>query len=216
MSDLQDILNVNAKSFLNDQYLNYMFHEIEKEERAPFIRAIQKAFIKQTIGANQSYCIGDKATDGVRSLALMLPPQVSWPEDLWEVYTQKQEKILLGRSLTDTYDRFIELEEFFSERFEHFNAIDGYYLLILSTDETYRGQGLANKIMNILVEKLDREQKSCYLECTNSKLLTFYERYGFQALQTTNLPIIPANISLDLVPKVTFFKRMPKPLTSNQ
>eukprot|EP01133_Synstelium_polycarpum_P016098 gene16098-19155_t len=190
-----------------------MFHEMQVEERPPFITAIQKAFIKQTIGSNESYCLGDK-TNGFNSVCLMLPPGVWWPEDQWEVYTSKQEKLLKSRQLNDTYDRFMALEEYFSERFEHYNAIDGYYLLILSTDISCRGQGLASKMMELLAEKLDAEQKSCYLECTNPSLVSFYEKHGFTALERNSLPRIPATIDTKYVPAVTFCKRTPKPLSA--
>ncbi|EFA84920.1 hypothetical protein PPL_01913 [Heterostelium album PN500] len=214
LENLEEILEVNTKSFTQDPYLNYMFHEIDVAERLPFIKAIQKAFIKQTIGSNQSYCLGDITIDGIKSLVLMLPPRVPWPEDLWDIYTKKQEKLLLDRGLTVTYERFIALEEYFSERFAHYDSIEGYYLLILSTDEKYRGQGLATKIMEVLFEKLDSEQKTCYLECTSAKLVPFYSKLGFTALEKDKLPLVPADINPDLVPSVTFFRRTPKPITT--
>ncbi|EGG13366.1 hypothetical protein DFA_11127 [Cavenderia fasciculata] len=212
IDDLPKIHEINTVAFMEDPYLNYMFHEIPKEERQPFISDIQKAFIKQTIGSNESYCLGDKQKDGIRSVVLMLPPHVPWPEDLWKLYCDKQEEIILNqRKLTSTFDRFLAVEEYFSERFLHHDAIEGYYLLILSTDTRLHGGGLASKLLNVLFEKLDREQKSVYLECTSPKLCGYYEKMGFVAVEKGSLPHIPAELEQKYIPSVTFFKRNPKP-----
>jgi len=208
LNQVEKVVDINTTSFANDPYLNYMFHEVDDPEtRMMFIKNMQAAFINQTIHFNESYSL----SDDLQSVMLMIPPENPWPEDLWDVFTESQKKLLLDRNLTTTYERFMKLEEFFSEKFCEFDGISGYYLLVLSTNINYRKQGLASKLLNQVFGKLDREGKKCYIECTDHNNIPFYKKHGFQIIGHGTLPHV-GDIPADKVPEITFLSRPPQPI----
>ncbi|KAF2071718.1 hypothetical protein CYY_006963 [Polysphondylium violaceum] len=206
LDQVEKVVDINTTSFALDPYLNYMFYEItDPETRMMFIRNMQAAFINQTIHFNESYSLSDQ----LQSVMLMIPPENPWPEDLWDVFTESQKTLLLERNLTTTYERFMKLEEFFSERFCQYDGISGYYLLVLSTNINYRKQGLASKLLNQVFAKLDREQKKCYIECTDASNIPFYKKHGFEIIGHESLPLV-GDVPLDKVPQITFLSRPPQ------
>ncbi|KYQ89035.1 hypothetical protein DLAC_10259 [Tieghemostelium lacteum] len=207
-SHAEKIIYINTKSFEKDPYVNYMYYEITNEaEKLQFNRYLQGAFVNQTIDYDSSYSLGED----IQTMALLLPPHKPWPEDRWEEFTKHQEKELLSRGLTTTFERFVQLEEFLSEKFCQFNAIEGYYLLILSTDHRFQGKGLGSKMLNQLFKIFDAEQKSCYLECTSLYMVPFYQKHGFKILGQDMLPKV-GDIPDDKLVKITFLRRDPEPL----
>ena len=70
-----------------------------------------------------------------------------------------------------------------------------WYLPLLGIDPLHHGKGLGSALMHHAIVMCDRNNEFSYLESSNPKNITFYERHGFELLGTiqvnTSPPIFP-------------------------
>ncbi len=63
-----------------------------------------------------------------------------------------------------------------------------FYLNIIGIEPSCRGTGLGSKVMNRVLDTADAEQVPCYLESSNIRNVSLYERYGFEVTSEIELP----------------------------
>ena len=62
-----------------------------------------------------------------------------------------------------------------------------WYLEIIGTDPTRRGQGLGGALMEPMIERCDAEGADAYLESSKEANLAFYHRFGFEVRDEVTL-----------------------------
>ncbi|EGC38898.1 hypothetical protein DICPUDRAFT_148349 [Dictyostelium purpureum] len=204
---LKDIVRTTTDSFLTDPYFNFMFYELNEAEKHEFIANMEEAFVDQVVDFNECYALDESLS----SVALILPPIVGYPEEKWDKFTDRQSELLKEKGYDITFERILKLEDFISIKFEEYDAINSYYLITLSTDKNYRNQGLASKLLKELFKKFDREERKCYIECTNDINIQFYKKHDFIILGSFKLPSV-GDVPSDEIPTITFMERIPKPI----
>jgi len=63
-----------------------------------------------------------------------------------------------------------------------------WFLSILAVDPEHRHRGHASKLLRAMLDRLDRDRISCYAETTQSDVLPFYERHGFEIGAESTVP----------------------------
>ena len=77
---------------------------------------------------------------------------------------------------------------FIAQRFRKQNHLmQTYYLSQLAISRKYQGKGLGRLLLEPVLIKCDAEKCVAYLESSNKENLSFYEKMGFQILQSTSL-----------------------------
>jgi len=66
-----------------------------------------------------------------------------------------------------------------------------WYLPLIGVDPARHGRGLGAALMRHAVERFDREGALAYLESSNQRNVSLYERHGFQALATIQVGASP-------------------------
>ena len=70
-----------------------------------------------------------------------------------------------------------------------------WYLPFLGVDPFHQGKGFGTALLKYALARLDREKKIAYLESSNPKNLSFYNRNGFDVLGTIQVgsspPLVP-------------------------
>ena len=70
-----------------------------------------------------------------------------------------------------------------------------WYLPLLGVDPLHHGKWLGSALIQHVIGMCDRDKKFAYLESSNPKNIPFYERHGFELLDTiqvnTSPPIFP-------------------------
>jgi ribosomal protein S18 acetylase RimI-like enzyme len=70
-----------------------------------------------------------------------------------------------------------------------------WYLPLIGVDPSYQGKGYGAALMRHALSRCDRERTPAYLESTNPRNITLYERHGFERLGTVQVgaapPIVP-------------------------
>ncbi len=62
-----------------------------------------------------------------------------------------------------------------------------WYLAALGTDPEARGRGLASAVMGPVLDRCDAEDLGAYLESSKEQNIPFYERHGFDVIDTIDL-----------------------------
>jgi ribosomal protein S18 acetylase RimI-like enzyme len=62
------------------------------------------------------------------------------------------------------------------------------YLQFIGVDPDYQGKGHGGRLFKFLLNRLDSEQESCFLETQNLENLAFYLHHGFQVVERGTIP----------------------------
>ncbi|MGV8107778.1 MAG: GNAT family N-acetyltransferase, partial [Nitrososphaerota archaeon] len=67
-----------------------------------------------------------------------------------------------------------------------------WYLPLLGVDPLHHGKGLGSALLQHAVVKCDQDKKYAYLESSNPKNISLYERHGFELLGTIQVNKSPS------------------------
>jgi len=123
-----------------------------------------------------------RVTRGCEAVASWIPPgRIEFtPEDEARLVT------LAGEMLGDHAEVFLKGTDLFSA--SHPLERPHYYLSLLGTHDNHRGKGLGMKLLRENLARIDAERMPAYLESTNPRNLTRYERLGFVKIGEFTLP----------------------------
>lgn len=62
-----------------------------------------------------------------------------------------------------------------------------WYLAVLGVDPSYQGRGIGVKLLEPVLDRLDREERSAYLETSKERNIAWYGRQGFALTQTLEI-----------------------------
>ena len=63
-----------------------------------------------------------------------------------------------------------------------------WYPYLLGVELELRGKGYASNLVNVVLDRTDREGLVCYLDNTNEKNLPMYQHYGFRVVEEYKVP----------------------------
>ena len=114
-----------------------------------------------------AYCTADCA-----GAALWLPPDVH------------PDEAVLGQIVEDTVDSAIrsDLLTMLEQMAGYHPAEPHWYLPLIGVDPARQGRGYGDALMTHALQRCDRERALAYLESTNPRNITLYQRHGFKAL----------------------------------
>jgi ribosomal protein S18 acetylase RimI-like enzyme len=129
----------------------------------PFVRAFGGgAFLHE----------GAHCTDGYAGAALWLPPGVHPQEEA------------LGELIETTVPDSLQgdLVAVFAQMATYHPAEPHWYLPLIGVDPAHQGKGHGGALLTYALERCDRDRTLAYLESTNPRNATLYQRHGFEVL----------------------------------
>jgi ribosomal protein S18 acetylase RimI-like enzyme len=63
-----------------------------------------------------------------------------------------------------------------------------WYLAVLGTDPSRQGEGLATRLLGVVLDECDRDEVPAYLETGTERNVAFYTRHGFKVIEELHLP----------------------------
>ena len=121
--------------------------------------------------------------DGFAGAALWLPPGV-----------ESDEESLMRLFDENTSDHVKEDLSKIFEQMEKFHPTERHwYLPMIGVDPAYQGEGLGTALMTEALKAVDRDGLIAYLESSNPKNISLYERHGFKVIgeiQSGSSPVL--------------------------
>ncbi len=109
-------------------------------------------------------------TDGYAGAALWLPPGVH-PDE--KTLVALVEEFAPANILPDLFGVFEQMEKYHPTE-------PHWYLPLIGVDPSQQGKGIGSALMKHALETIDRDHLPAYLESSNPKNISLYERHGFE------------------------------------
>ena len=176
-TEIPQIIDTIAMAFAADPFVRWIYpdpNQYLSNIREMLIRFGGKAFDHGT-----AYYV-----DGFVGAALWLPPDIHPDEEA------------LGEHMQRTISESI-LEDVFSvlEQMEHCHPTDPHwYLPLLAVDPVHQGNGYGSALLKDAIAKFDTDGMIAYLESSNPRNISLYERHGFEIIteiQAGTTPVTP-------------------------
>ncbi len=139
-----------------------------------------RAFGGGAFSHSGAHCTGDYA-----GAAFWLPPNVHSDE---EALGEVLESTVSASSRGDLFAVFEQMAEYHPTE-------PHWYLPIIGVDPAYQGKGYGGALMKYALQQCDRDHSPAYLESTNPRNVSLYQRHGFETLgmiqEGTSPPIVP-------------------------
>lgn len=81
------------------------------------------------------------------------------------------------------FKRFMHLNRGLDIMKLHHPTEPHYYLYLIGVHPDYQSQGLGAALLDIMLERCDREQMPAYLEATNPCNISIYQQHGFRVIK---------------------------------
>ena len=120
---------------------------------------------------------------GFEGAALWLPPGIAPDEERMAEFLQK----------TVATDIVEEVFSVFEKMDEYHPDEDVWYLPLIAVDPAHQGKGIGSALMKAALQRCDEAGLPAYLESSNPRNVSLYERHGFEAIgqiQTGSSPIV--------------------------
>jgi len=84
--------------------------------------------------------------------------------------------------------KMLQFSGFSDEIYERHLRFPHWYLLAIGIADAYRGKGYATRLVNPLLDRIDRDRLPCYLETHNERNVPLYRHFGFDVIEVSYLP----------------------------
>jgi ribosomal protein S18 acetylase RimI-like enzyme len=178
-SDQDHIIAVLVLAFSTDPGARWAFPD--SQEYISTFPGIIRAFGGKAFEHGTAHYV-----DGFLGAALWLPPGVKPRED--EMMALMQHTV--SEATLKDFHAVMEQASRYRPAEPH------WYLPLTGVDPAHQGNGCGSELMKHALAACDREQKLAFLESTNRRNVSFYQRHGFEVLGTVQVGSSPTSLSM--------------------
>ena len=171
-------------AFSADPFVRWIYPEAS-QYLTHFPEALQ-AFGGNAFERKGVWRLGDFA-----AVSLWLPPGVE---------PGGEATVALFKATVDT-GKFGDLLDVFGQMDEAHPSRPHWYLPWFGVDCALQGQGLGSSLMTTCLKVVDREHLPAYLDSTNPRNVSFYQRHGFEVTEQSQAGDSPPMISMFREPR---------------
>jgi ribosomal protein S18 acetylase RimI-like enzyme len=178
-----------AESLYDSFYQNPFHSTLWKEISS------DKNIVRENLTKYMDYSINECEKYGM----LYLPKEHVFGASIWfkpldnERNTKKSQerKLFLSKYMGEKFlKKYKAVDKFMSEKLVRLIPEDCWYLSIIGLKSECRNKGLGEELMINVLKKADKVNASVYLETFTPRNLSFYKRFGFEALEPIWEPTI--------------------------
>lgn len=178
-SDQDHIIAVLALAFSTDPGARWTYPD--PHEYLSYFPHIVRAFGGRAFEHGTAHYV-----DGFFGAALWLPPDVKPQEDEMMALMQRT----VSESTLADFRAVMEQAGRYRPTEPH------WYLPLTGVDPAHQSNGYGSALMKHALLACDREQKLAFLESTNPRNVSFYQRHGFEVLGAVQVGSSPTGFSM--------------------
>ncbi|HET9917431.1 MAG TPA: N-acetyltransferase [Candidatus Binatia bacterium] len=167
ISDRDPVINVIVRAFSADPVARWFYPDSQRY--AQFFPKFVDAFAGAAFESGSADCVDDYVGAALWLSAGIHPDETA-------LCTLLQNTI----AEPDQADAFALLEKLEKNH----PAEPHWYLPMIGVDPALQGNGYGSTLLKHALERCDREDKLAYLESSNPKNISLYERHGFESVGT--------------------------------
>lgn len=147
---------------------------------------IIKQIISSSIYAMGNDVVGYSYDEEINAVALFAPPNYEGTKTM-PFLLNGGIKIAYMAPFT-TFERLLKYEGHAMKLKKNHTNNESWYLYNVTVKPNYQNLGLGSKLLNPMFEYFDKTGQDCYLETHNEDNIKFYEKFGFNLVETSNIP----------------------------
>jgi len=178
-SDQQAVIGVITLAFSGDPMARWAF-----PDPATYLAAMPE--VARAFGGNGFAHGTAHLVDGGLAAAMWLPPGVHPDSDRLAALTE--EHVPEGR-LGDMMQVFEQMEAYHP-------ADPCWYLPLIGVDPACQGRGFGSALLRYALDRCDREGSPAYLESSNPRNVSLYQRHGFEIMGTIQVGTSPTIVPM--------------------
>ncbi len=172
------VINTITLAFAADPVIRWAFPK--EHDYSTIFPKFTRAFGGSAFLHNSAHC-----TEDFGGVALWLPPNVHFDENAVSKLLESEAPDSIRGDLFAVLDQM-----------EQYHPTEPHwYLPLIGVDPAVQNKGYGGALMKHALEQCDRDHALAYLESTNPKNVSLYQRHGFEALGTiqkgTSPPLVP-------------------------
>ncbi len=160
--------------FSNDPVARWVYPN--PEDYLNYFSGFIRAFAGRSFDAGTAYL-----TDEMSGAALWLPPGIEPDAETLEVHFDAT----VQDSIKSDLDVFLGQMAAFHPTEPH------WYLPMIGVDPRFQGKGIGSRLMRYALSECDQQGLPAYLESSNRRNITLYERFGFSVIGTIQVGSSP-------------------------
>ncbi|MEA2410078.1 MAG: hypothetical protein QOC77_639 [Thermoleophilaceae bacterium] len=175
--DIPAMADMLARAFHEDPIVDWVFQD--EGTRPKYTRRFFAGRARVLIGQREIYTV-----DGVAAAAMWARPD-EWRDP--PLRALKELAILtpgVGRRVGRVMRGLVQVES-------RHPKPPHWYLAVLGTEPSRQGQGLATRLLGVVLDECDRDEVPAYLETGTERNVAFYNRHGFKVTEELRLPSGP-------------------------
>lgn len=182
ISQIDKAAKMLARAFKNDsEVVHYFPDEADRYKLLPMYHLV----LKYGLNHGETYTTSPE----LEGIAVWLPPGET-DLSMWKMIKCGAWSLPFTMRINFLYKYLNSLSNVKSSH--HKNAASPHwYLFMIGVDPEYHGKGFASRLINPMLERIDREHLPCYLETTEKIYVPMYEHFGFKIVEFNNLSETP-------------------------
>jgi ribosomal protein S18 acetylase RimI-like enzyme len=177
--DRQSVIGVITLAFSSDPMARWAF-----PDPATYLAVMPE--VARAFGGNGFAHGTAHLVDGGLGAAMWLPPGVEPDSDRLAALTEEH---VPEERLTDMMQVF--------EKMDGYHPADTcWYLPLIGVDPACQGRGYGSALLRYALDRCDRDGTPAYLESSNPRNITLYQRHGFEIIGTIQVGTSPTLVPM--------------------
>ena len=167
-----------AQAFIEDPLFNYI---MEDRQELKYFQRIMKFELKYSVLYRNCYT----STSGLEGVICFSRYQ-NYGYDLFK--SIRAGALLLFTLGSKAGERFRKYDQFAEKIHEEIIQKPHIYIELLAVNPQYQGSGYGGKLLSAVLKKASQLGYPCYLETHLESNALFYENYGFETVESVQVP----------------------------
>ena len=179
-SQIKPAAEMLAKAFQDDPLFAYFIPDAsERKDKLPYFFQFR---IRYSVLYGEAYAI----SPNLEEVATWLPSEKA-DMSLWR--TMRSGLLsMIPKMGKDVLSRLRNFDKHYTSMYKRLTPFRHWVLDLVGVAPMFQGKGYAGTLLKAMLARIDQEHLPCYLTTENERNVSFYQHYGFKAVEECIIP----------------------------